>query len=529
MSAITNKLYISLIFCLSSYFLISQSGIVDVNFGNGGKIITDFDQQNDQFESVLFLKDSSIIQYGYSEKGTISYITLIKNSKDGAIDVNFGNNGKLLIRAEISFIKLFELEEDKIQIVSLKKLGSSLSLLSIRLNGDGTLDKNFSDDGVLIVDNFISGELYSENLIERMTKVPTQYLIYIKSYEINNPIPKSTLKLIDINTLVINDLSFISEFGILGVIREQFFVHQDNIYKLLHDEKGYIYILKYNKDGVKLNHFGSNSILKFKVPVSPDFLFDIISILNLEYSESKVLLAIKAQEYLNNINRGLHYLIRLDTLGNLDNKFGIEGIVLLDTTKFLTNFSFHPLIALQEQKILISLSYYNGASKVISNLLRIDENGKLDESFPLKDKYPANYHLSDSSFFLPRFIKILVDKLYIGSVIDNKENSMDFFLARFNLNPVPTLIKSENFSRKLFIVNNPIKEELYIRFKDEVLHEDSQLQIIDMNANILHTEKIRAIDFKNQLKIDLSFIPSGQYIVCLRNSKGNYHNKFIKL
>ncbi len=123
MSVITNKLYISLIFCLSSYFLISQSGIVDVNFGNGGKIITDFDQQNDQFESVLFLKDSSIIQYGYSEKGTIRYITLIKNSKDGAIDVNFGNNGKLLIRAEISFIKLFELEEDKIQIVSLKNWG----------------------------------------------------------------------------------------------------------------------------------------------------------------------------------------------------------------------------------------------------------------------------------------------------------------------------------------------------------------------------------------------------------------------
>lgn len=88
-----------------------------------------------------------------------------------------------------------------------------------------------------------------------------------------------------------------------------------------------------------------------------------------------------------------------------------------------------------------------------------------------------------------------------------------------------------NFSpqAKLFILKNPITEELNLRFKGEVLDEDSQLQILDMNANILHTEKIRAIDFNSELKVDLSFIPSGHYIVCLRNSKGSYHNKFIKL
>ncbi len=528
MSAITNKLYISLIFCLSSYFLISQSGIVDVNFGNGGKIITDFDQQNDQFESVLFLKDSSIIQYGYSEKGTIRYITLIKNSKDGAIDVNFGNNGKLLIRAEISFIKLFEVEDDKIQIVALKKLGSSQSLLSIRLNGDGTLDKNYSDDGVLIVDNFISGELNSEVVIEIIEKLPNQYLIYVKSKGSIIPIPKSTIKLIDLNTLKIKDLSFISEIGTLGVIRQSFFVSQDNIYKILYVNEGFIYIVKYNLDGVKLSYFGSNSILEIQVPLNFNLPLDLLAYSFVKYSESKIILIIQTEARQNNNSKIFQFLIRFDTLGNLDKEFGKAGIVSFDSNTFPTFSAFIPRITLHENKILVSSSYVEGG-RVISNLLKFDADGEPVENFFLSKKYPINYHLGDSSFFFPRFFEVVNDQLYLGSVIDNKEKSMDFFLARFNLNPVPTLIENEDFSRKLFIQNNPITENLNIRFKDEVLDEDSQLQILDMNANILHTEKIRAIDFNSELKLDLSFIPSGQYIVCLRNSNGNYHNKFIKL
>lgn len=147
----------------------------------------------------------------------------------------------------------------------------------------------------------------------------------------------------------------------------------------------------------------------------------------------------------------------------------------------------------------------------------------------MKSRYPTNYHLGDSLLFFPEYVEIVEGKLYIGSSIKNDEKSMDFFLARFNLNPVPTLIKSENFSRKLFIGNNPITEDLIIRFKDEVLDEDSHLQIVDMNENTLHTMIIKAVDFSGELKVNLDFIPSGQYIVCLRNSKGSYHNKFIKL
>lgn len=56
MNTIVNKLLYSMMFCFTCYYLISQSSIVDLSFGNSGKIITDFEQQNDQFESVLFLK-----------------------------------------------------------------------------------------------------------------------------------------------------------------------------------------------------------------------------------------------------------------------------------------------------------------------------------------------------------------------------------------------------------------------------------------------------------------------------------------
>jgi hypothetical protein len=518
-----------MMFCFTCYYLISQSSIVDLSFGNSGKIITDFEQQNDQFESVLFLKDSSFIQYGTSEKGALNYIALSKNTKDGAIDVNFGNNGKLLIRAEISYFKLFEWDGDKIQIIALMKVGIKFNLLLIRLNSNGSMDMNFSDDGVLVIENFVNNEFYSVAELSRVSSTSQQFLFYVKGSDANFSKIRGTLKLIDLNNLMIRDYSNISETDIPEVGLESYLVHQNSIYKVMQYNYNSLVIKKYRLNGKVDNNFGPNSTLKIVIPVNvPICCFNFLSNSMLAYSNSEILLLTNGEKSENNIYTKNISLIKFDTLGNHDKRFGISGILTLDSSRNQFYFYFHPSMTIQNEKIFISISRIQVTS-VISKLLRIDAFGKIDNNFPFNGKYPTDFHFGDSIFFYPRFVRIVNNKLYIGSIFDNKEKSMDFFLARFNLNPVPTLIKSENFSRKLFIQNNPITEELNLRFKDEVLSEDSQLQIIDMNSNILHTEKIRAIDFNSELKVDLSFIPSGQYIVCLRNSKGNYHNKFIKL
>lgn len=520
-----NNLYLKLL-VFTFYFSFtlvrsnSQSGIIDLNFGNQGKVVTDFGQQFDQIGSVLFLKDSSFIQYGFSDKGALRYIAVTKNLKDGNLNLSFGNNGKILIRANISCLKIFETKDGKLQILALMKIGLTYNLILMRLNSDGSMDLNYSNDGIVIIENFIICENYYDCTINEIKDSPSQYFIVVDGCIKNTG--EKIVRLIDCNTFEIKDLSFVSDF-----VFENYFVYQNSIYKsTLHKDLNYLRITKYNLNGDVNFDFGKNGSLDIFLPMN---VVIIQSFSWREYSKSELALFVQCEEYIQQNIITKHFLMKFDTLGNLDKNFGNLGIVVVDSivdgtiSQYISSF-----MTLDGGKFVFSISKLN-SQKVFSELKRFDKDGKLDESFFLKSRYPTNYHLGDSLLFFPEYVEIVEGKLYIGSSIKNDEKSMDFFLARFNLNPVPTLIKSENFSRKLFIVNNPITEDLIIRFKDEVLDEDSHLQIVDMNANILHTMIIKAVDFSGELKVNLDFIPSGQYIVCLRNSKGSYHNKFIKL
>ena len=114
----------NLIWFLSYFYFIffvhelqAQSGIIDESFGDRGKLITDFNKQTDVIDDVLFLKDGSFVQYGRSYKGSLDYIAITKNTNLGNLDLSFGINGKVLIRAEVYDIKLLELNDGKIQII----------------------------------------------------------------------------------------------------------------------------------------------------------------------------------------------------------------------------------------------------------------------------------------------------------------------------------------------------------------------------------------------------------------------------
>ena len=179
-----NNLYLKLL-VFTFYFSFtlvrsnSQSGIIDLNFGNQGKVVTDFGQQFDQIGSVLFLKDSSFIQYGFSDKGALRYIAVTKNLKDGNLNLSFGNNGKILIRANISCLKIFETKDGKLQILALMKIGLTYNLILMRLNSDGSMDLNYSNDGIVIIENFIICENYYDCTINEIKDSPSQYFIVV--------------------------------------------------------------------------------------------------------------------------------------------------------------------------------------------------------------------------------------------------------------------------------------------------------------------------------------------------------------
>jgi len=89
-------LFFTLIFVSFTPFISSQSpGDLDLNFGNGGKVITDVTGSSDGAWDITIQSDGKIILAGYSFPITSSYreITFIRYLSNGDIDNNFGTNG----------------------------------------------------------------------------------------------------------------------------------------------------------------------------------------------------------------------------------------------------------------------------------------------------------------------------------------------------------------------------------------------------------------------------------------------------
>ena len=77
----------------------NQAGSLDTNFGTGGKVITDFNGGNDAALSVVLTSDNKIIVGGYASTDSNSNnsdFALAKYNVNGGLDTNFGNNGKVI-------------------------------------------------------------------------------------------------------------------------------------------------------------------------------------------------------------------------------------------------------------------------------------------------------------------------------------------------------------------------------------------------------------------------------------------------
>ena len=81
-------------FALAKY---SADGDLDINFGTNGKVTTDFNSGDAEAFSVVLTSDNKIIVGGtfFSNTGNIDF-ALAKYNNDGSLDTNFGNNGKVI-------------------------------------------------------------------------------------------------------------------------------------------------------------------------------------------------------------------------------------------------------------------------------------------------------------------------------------------------------------------------------------------------------------------------------------------------
>src|SRR3989440_5388553 len=126
-------------------------GGLDGSFGVGGKVITDFSGGNDLGRQVMVAANGKIVVIGNTTGPSGSGFQnfgLARYNDDGSLDASFGNGGKVItdFNNSFDFGLAVQIQSDG-KILAAGVGGSSTTFVMARYNFNGTLDSTFGDGG----------------------------------------------------------------------------------------------------------------------------------------------------------------------------------------------------------------------------------------------------------------------------------------------------------------------------------------------------------------------------------------------
>src|SRR2546423_2788001 len=126
-------------------------GGLDGSFGVGGKVITDFSGGNDLGRQVMVAANGKIVVIGNTTGPSGSGFQnfgLARYNDDGSLDASFGNGGKVItdFNNSFDFGLAVQIQSDG-KILAAGVGGSSTTFVMARYNFNGTLDSTFGNGG----------------------------------------------------------------------------------------------------------------------------------------------------------------------------------------------------------------------------------------------------------------------------------------------------------------------------------------------------------------------------------------------
>jgi uncharacterized delta-60 repeat protein len=146
-------------FALARY---NPNGSLDIGFGNGGRVLTDFDNGFDLARAVAIQADGKIIVGGSaSHQITQSDFALARYNTDGSLDSTFGKGGKVTLDffgLQDEVLALAVQPDCKIVAAGGANIGARFAFALVRYNPDGSFDTTFDGDGRVVTSIGYSGE-----------------------------------------------------------------------------------------------------------------------------------------------------------------------------------------------------------------------------------------------------------------------------------------------------------------------------------------------------------------------------------
>jgi uncharacterized delta-60 repeat protein len=302
---------------------ISDNGSPDLTFGNNGYLII-------PKVNVAALKVLTNNKFIVAFNNSGSNISIHKFNANGSIDSTFNQVGyNTFGMSEVSFMNI--LSNGKILISG--KIDNPTpnsqwfySGFLRRLNSDGSIDSTFGVNGISTYSPYTT----STRMLE-FTELPNGNLISrFKTWDPSNNIFHHGIGNLNSNGTLLNPFNYPFSYRIRSDIK--FFYHKNNLYIVKHSTNSYFH--NFNNNFPASNAGISKYNLSSNIPTI-DSSFGInghkdISIHNPFYINSlyfddngKILLSGSSSDPLSSAT--FTYIMRLDSLGNIDYNFGVNG------------------------------------------------------------------------------------------------------------------------------------------------------------------------------------------------------------
>lgn len=132
---------------------LAAAGALDVSFGTGGALSTDFGGTYDWAYAAVVQPDGKVVAAGVSDSAGTYDFALIRYLPDGSIDPSFGHGGKVTTDFGASFDWAYALllqPDGKIVAGGVTDASGSRDIALARYLSDGSLDPAFGDRGRVI-------------------------------------------------------------------------------------------------------------------------------------------------------------------------------------------------------------------------------------------------------------------------------------------------------------------------------------------------------------------------------------------
>jgi uncharacterized delta-60 repeat protein len=402
---------------------------LDVTFGIGGKVVTDFSGNSSQVRALAIQSDGKIIAAGYAGPSSAGAFALARYDVDGPLDTSFGVGGKVttFFNSSASASAVSIQSDGQIVVGGSAVVSGGDRFALARYNSDGSLDASFGNAG-LVTTQFSDGSTIYPTSISAMGIQPDGKIVAVGTAH------ASTMTTIDGYFALArynSDGSLDGAFGRGGTVfttssgdsfATAMAIQPDGRIVVGGSGHAWQFLLqRYNGDGSLDTTFGSGG-RETTNPFDGDFAG--LSALTIQ-PDGKIVAAGGA----GYINSTYFALARYNSDGSGDMTFGYLGTVT--TTVVDWSYDWAYAVAIQWDGKIVAAGY--GGSSYFA-LVRYNSDGSLDTNFGPGGKVVTNFGMPGSAYALA----IQSDgKIVTGGSTGATGTTQSFALARYNSTPPP--------------------------------------------------------------------------------------------